>query len=304
MSFFLKRSIKSANSGWFVAHHVIRPARGLPFSVSKSFQTSSRQHNQQSRIRIGSTAPNFKGYSKVYGHIHFHEWAGNSWTVLFSSPIGVDHVGATELNEFSKLAEEFKKRQTKLIGVLIDPLGEHVKKDKNFERFKKGEGFDSFDFPVIEDKNHIVSSLYDMAAESNVSSPQPSNPKEKFASITRSVFIIDPHKKVRLRSTYPVSVGRNLNEILRAIDALQTFDKTSLATPIDWVPGDNAIVPLSMKTAEAEQKYGTVETLKPYLRFTKVPEYVPGESGARLDLRSDNEVPQQSLLTLSNLLRK
>ncbi|GMM44965.1 thioredoxin peroxidase [Pichia kluyveri] len=216
----------------------------------------------QPRIRIGSTAPNFKAPTTV-GEIDFHEYLGNSWGVLFSHPADFTPVCTTELGAFAQLKPEFDQRNVKLIGLSAEGIPSHNEWIKDIEEVVLGGK--KFTFPIIGDESKEVAFKYDMVDEAGFKDLQ------KGATIftIRSVFIIDPKKTVRLVLTYPASVGRNTNEVLRVIDALQKGDAKGIATGVNWQAGDDVIIPPSVSNEAAKEKFGSFKELKPYLRFTK-----------------------------------
>lgn len=216
----------------------------------------------QPRVRIGSVAPNFKAPTTA-GEIDFHEYLGNSWGVLFSHPADFTPVCTTELGAFSKLQSEFDKRNVKLIGLSAESVPSHKEWVKDIEEVILGGK--KFTFPIIGDESKEVSYKYDMVDEDGFKKLQAGQP----IFTIRSVFIIDPKKTVRLILTYPASVGRNTSEDLRVIDALQKTDAKGVATGVNWVEGDDVIIPPSVSNEAAKEKFGEFKEVKPYLRFTK-----------------------------------
>ena len=206
-------------------------------------------------IRLGDTAPNFTAET-TEGTIDFHEWKKGSWAVFFSHPADFTPVCTTELGRTSALQSEFDKRGVKCIAISVDPLESH----RGWAGDIGDVGGTDLNFPIIADPDHSVSELYDML-----------HPGEGDTSTVRSVFIVDPNDKVRLTLTYPKSVGRNFDEILRVIDALQLTDRAPVSTPVDWRPGDRVIVSPMMSTEDAKARFGDVEEVKPYLRWTAQP---------------------------------
>jgi alkyl hydroperoxide reductase subunit AhpC len=207
-------------------------------------------------IRLGDVAPDFTAQT-TQGTIRFHEWLGNGWGVLFSHPKDFTPVCTTELGETARLKPEFDKRNVKVIGLSVDPADSH---NKWADDIKETQGH-AVNFPVIADPDRKVSDLYDMI-----------HPNANDTLTVRSVFIIDPNKKVRLMITYPASTGRNFDEILRVIDSLQLTDKHSVATPVNWKPGQDCIIVPSVSDEAAKQKFpGGWKTLKPYLRIVPQP---------------------------------
>ena len=206
-------------------------------------------------VRLGDTAPNFTA-DTTQGKINFHEWIGNSWVFFFSHPADFTPVCTTEMGRTAQLGDEFAKRNVKPIGLSTDSVEEHNKWILDVNDTQNTE----LKFPIIADKSLEVAQLYDMI-----------HPNTNTTEAVRSVFIIDPSKKVRLTLTYPMNVGRNFDEILRVIDALQLADEKTIATPADWAPGDKVIIPLSVSDEDAANKYPNgFETVRPYLRTTKL----------------------------------
>jgi alkyl hydroperoxide reductase subunit AhpC len=206
-------------------------------------------------IRLGDVAPDFHA-DTTEGTIDFHDWKSGKWAVLFSHPADFTPVCTTELGRTASLKGEFDKRNTKAIAVSVDPLESHKGWAPDIEQV----GGTALNFPIIADQDRKVSEAYDMI-----------HPGEGDTSTVRSVFIIDPKDKVRLTLTYPKSVGRNFNEILRVIDALQVTDANPVSTPVDWTPGQRIIVAPTVSTEDAKAKFEDVEEVKPYLRFAKQP---------------------------------
>jgi alkyl hydroperoxide reductase subunit AhpC len=208
-------------------------------------------------LRLGDTAPDFEQDSSI-GKINFHEWAADSWVVLFSHPADFTPVCTTELGLTAKLKPEFDKRNVKAIALSVDPAEAH----KNWIRDIEDTQQTVVGFPIIADENKSVAVLYDMI-----------HPNQSVTATVRSLFVIDPAKKVRLTITYPMSTGRNFDEVLRVIDALQLTDKHTVATPGNWRDGDDVIIPLTVQDPEIiKQKYPKGFTAaRPYLRVTPQP---------------------------------
>lgn len=208
-------------------------------------------------LRLGDTAPNFKQDTSI-GPIDFHEWAGDSWVILFSHPADFTPVCTTELGLTAKLKPEFDKRNVKAIALSVDDAKSHQQWIGDIEATQKT----VVGFPIIADSDKSVSGLYDMI-----------HPNQSETATVRSVFIIDPKKKVRLTLTYPMSTGRNFDEILRVIDALQLTDSHSVATPGNWKDGDDVIIPLSIKDEQViREKFPRgFKAERPYLRLTPQP---------------------------------
>ncbi|KAJ2971243.1 hypothetical protein NUW58_g9472 [Xylaria curta] len=213
-------------------------------------------------LRLGSVAPNFKA-DTTNGPIDFHEFVGDKWVVFFSHPEDFTPVCTTELGAFAKLEPEFTKRGVKLIGLSANTLGSHEGWIKDIDEVTGGK----VSFPIIADKERKVAYLYDM-----IDYQDTTNVDEKGIAFTiRSVFIVDPNKKIRTILSYPASTGRNSAEVLRIVDSLQTGDKHKVTTPINWVPGDDVIVAPSVKDEQAKELFPGFRTVKPYLRFTTLP---------------------------------
>ncbi len=207
-------------------------------------------------IRLGDTAPNFKAKT-TEGEIDFYEWLDDSWGVLYSHPADFTPVCTTELGRTAALKEEFAKRNAKVIALSVDPLEDHMKWLKDIEETQHVK----MNFPIIADEDRHVAELYDMIHP---------NANEKFT--VRTVFLIDPNKKVRLTLTYPPSTGRNFAEILRVLDSLQLTDNYSVATPVDWVAGEEVVISPSVSDEDANKKFPKgYKKVKPYLRLTPQP---------------------------------
>ena len=206
-------------------------------------------------LLLGDTAPNFQIDSQK-GKIDFHEFIGNSWCFFFSHPADFTPVCTTEMGRTAQLANEFEKRNVKPLGLSTDSVEEHKKWILDVNDTQNT----NLQFPIVADVDQKVAKLYQMI-----------HPEQSGNAAVRSVFIIDPSKKIRLTMTYPMSVGRNFDEILRVIDALQTTDKFGVATPADWKVGDRVIIPPSVTDEEAKKKFPQgFDTVRSYLRFTEV----------------------------------
>lgn len=208
-------------------------------------------------LRLGDLAPDFEQDS-TEGRIHFYEWAGKSWVILFSHPKDFTPVCTTELGTVAKLKSEFDKRNVKAIGLSVDPVSSHEVWKKDIEETQNC----TMNFPLLGDQDRTVSDLYGMI-----------HPNANDTFTVRSVFIIDPQKKIRLMITYPASAGRNFQEILRVIDSLQLTDRTKLATPANWKQGEDIIIPPSLTDAEELKRLfpNGYKTQKPYLRTAPQP---------------------------------
>jgi thioredoxin-dependent peroxiredoxin len=208
-------------------------------------------------LRLGDTAPDFEQESSV-GRIRFHEWLGDSWGVLFSHPADFTPVCTTELGLTAKLAGEFEKRDVKTIALSVDSAQSHHEWIKDINETQATH----VGFPILADADRKVAELYDMI-----------HPNANETLTVRSLFIIDPKKKVRLIITYPASTGRNFDEVLRVIDSLQLTDNYSVATPGNWKQGDDVVIVPSLKDEEViKQKFPKgYKALRPYLRMTPQP---------------------------------
>ena len=216
-------------------------------------------------LRINDTAPNFTAPT-TQGTINFHEWIGDGWAILFSHPKDFTPVCTTELGYMAKLEPEFKKRNCKVIGLSVDPVESHVKWESDI---KETQGY-AVNFPMIGDSNLAVAKLYEMLPAEE---PGTSDGRTAATNQTvRSVFIVGPDKKIKLTLTYPMTTGRNFDEILRVLDSMQITAKHKVATPVNWKQGDDVIIVASVTDAEAKEKYPEGwKTVKPYLRVVKQP---------------------------------
>nr|WP_295076376.1 peroxiredoxin [uncultured Roseateles sp.] len=208
-------------------------------------------------LRLGDLAPDFEQAS-TEGPISFHQWLGDSWGVLFSHPADFTPVCTTELGRTAKLKDEFSRRNVKAIALSVDPLDKHLAWIADINDTQGTE----VNFPILADADRRVSELYDLI-----------HPNASATLTVRSLFIIDPAKKVRLIITYPASTGRNFNEILRVIDSLQLTEYQSVATPADWQDGDDVVIVPSLQDPELlKQKFPQgFEAVRPYLRYTTLP---------------------------------
>ena len=208
-------------------------------------------------LRLGDTAPDFTQDSTA-GKISFHQWAGDSWVVLFSHPADFTPVCTTELGKTAALSSEFAKRKVKPIAISVDPLDQHGLWVKDINETQNT----TVNFPILADADKTVAKLYDMI-----------HPNASTTATVRSVFIIDPNKVIRTTFTYPASTGRNFDEILRVIDSLQLTDSHKVATPANWKDGDDVvIVPSIQDPAELAQRFPKgFKAVKPYLRMTPQP---------------------------------
>ena len=206
-------------------------------------------------VRLGDEAPDFSAQT-TEGDIRFHEWLGESWGVLFSHPADFTPVCTTELGRAAALKPEFDRRNTKIIGLSVDPLASHEKWAADIAETQGA----AVNFPMIADADRKVSLAYDMI-----------HPNAEATATVRSVFIIGPDKKVKLSLTYPPSTGRNFDEILRVLDSLQLTAYKKVATPVDWKQGDDVVILPGVSNDEADKLFPGYRTVKPYLRMTAQP---------------------------------
>jgi alkyl hydroperoxide reductase subunit AhpC len=214
-------------------------------------------------VRIGDEAPNFKAET-TQGPIDFHQWIGDGYAILFSHPKDFTPVCTTELGYMAKLEPEFKKRNTKILGLSIDPVDDHKRWAKDIEETQGT----APSYPIIGDSDLNVAKLYDMIH------PNATGGKRTAAdnATVRSVFVVGPDKKVKLTLTYPMTTGRNFDEVLRVLDSIQLTAKHKVATPVNWKQGEDVIIAGSVSDEEAKQKYPEGwKSPKPYLRIVKQP---------------------------------
>ncbi len=206
-------------------------------------------------LRLGDDAPDFTAQT-TEGELTFHDWKGDGWAVVFSHPADFTPVCTTELGRVAQLKDEWARRNTKVLAVSVDGLDDHQAWKSDIEEVAGA----SVDYPIVADKDRNVAELYDMI-----------HPGAGDTSPVRSVFLIDPAGKVRLSLTYPKSAGRNFDEILRALDALQVGDSGPFSTPADWKAGERVIVAPTVSTEDAQARFKGVEAVLPYLRYADAP---------------------------------
>lgn len=214
-------------------------------------------------LRINDTIPDLT-VETDQGTFSLHEWVGDSWAILFSHPKDFTPVCTTEFGAVAQLADEWDKRGTKVIGVSVDGVEDHKKWKGDIESIAGTPA----GFPIIADDKLSVSKAFDMLP-ADAYLPDGRTPAD--SQTVRSVFIIGPDKKLKLSMTYPMNVGRNFAEVLRALDGLQTAARENVATPANWVPGQDVVVPVAVSDADAISKYGSIDTKLPYLRMAKLP---------------------------------
>lgn len=213
-------------------------------------------------LRINSLSPDFEANS-THGTIKFHDYINNSWAILFSHPKDFTPVCTTELGYMGQIQKEFEKRNCKILGLSIDSVEDHNKWKNDIEEVSGVK----IDYPLISDSNLSVAKLFNML-------PSDENANENRTAMTnatvRSVFLVDTEKKIRMMLTYPMTTGRNFNEILRVLDSIQLTSKQKVATPVNWKKGEEVIIVPTLSDDEARDIFKSFRTVKPYLRYTKL----------------------------------
>jgi thioredoxin-dependent peroxiredoxin len=217
-------------------------------------------------LRINDEAPDFTAET-TQGRVTFHDWIGQGWAILFSHPKDFTPVCTTELGYMAGLKAEFDKRNCKIIGLSVDPVGDHSGWSKDIEETQGH----AVNYPLIGDPELKVAKLYDMLPAEAGATSQSRTPAQN--ATVRTVFLIDPDKKIRMSLTYPMSTGRNFDEVLRVLDSIQLTAKHPIATPVNWKPGDDVIIAPTVSDEDARKKFpGGWKTLKPYLRIVPQPQ--------------------------------
>ncbi|MFL6038181.1 MAG: peroxiredoxin [Gaiellaceae bacterium] len=216
-------------------------------------------------LTIGDTAPDFEAET-TEGRIRFHDWMGDSWAVLFSHPKDFTPVCTTELGYMAKIKPEFDKRGVKIIGMSVDPIDNHAKWAQDIEETQGA----APNYPIIGDADFNVSKQYGMLAADTSGDATARTPADN--QTVRNVFVIGPDKKVKLILVYPMTTGRNFDEVLRVIDSLQLTAKHKVATPVNWQQGDQVIIAGSVSNDEAKELFGEWEEPKPYIRVVPQPQ--------------------------------
>lgn len=214
-------------------------------------------------MRINDTIPNLH-VATDQGSFDLHDWIGDNWAILFSHPKDFTPVCTTEFSAVARLNDEWKKRGTKVIGISVDGIEDHKRWKSDIEVLAAAPA----SFPIIADEDLAVSKAFDMLP-ADAYLPDGRTPAD--SATVRSVFIIGPDKKIKLMMTYPMTVGRNFGEVMRALDACQTSIGNGIATPADWTMGEDVIIPPTVSNEAAVAKFGKFETILPYLRKTKMP---------------------------------
>ena len=213
-------------------------------------------------LKINEVAPNFTAIT-THGKIDFHEWIGESWVILFSHPKDFTPVCTTELGYMASIENEFTKRNCKLIGLSIDSVEDHNLWKKDIEEVQGT----SVNYPLIADENLNIAKLYNMLPADE----EPGKSRTAMTNATvRSIFLIDTEKKIRMMLTYPMTTGRNFEEILRVLDSVQLTSKRKVATPANWKKNEKVIIVPAVSDEEAKETFGEFEKIKPYLRFTRL----------------------------------
>jgi alkyl hydroperoxide reductase subunit AhpC len=215
-------------------------------------------------LTIGDTAPDFEA-DTTEGRIRFHEWLGDSWAVLFSHPKDFTPICTTELGYMARIKPEFDRRNVKIIGLSVDPLDRHEQWARDIEE-TQGQ---APNYPIISDADFNVAKLYGMLAADTSGDPLSRTPADN--QTVRNVFVIGPDKKVKLVLVYPMTTGRNFDEVLRVIDSLQLTAKHKVATPANWNPGDKVIIAGSVSDEQAKELFGEWEAPRPYIRIVPQP---------------------------------
>ena len=216
-------------------------------------------------LRIGDDAPDFTAQS-TEGTIKFHDWIGDGWAILFSHPKDFTPVCTTELGYMARLKPEFDKRNTKIIGLSVDPVGDHTRWSKDIEETQGHR----VTYPLIGDPELKVAKLYDMLPAEAGNTSQGRTPA--LNATVRSVFVVGPDKKIKAMLTYPMTTGRNFDEVMRILDSVQLTATHQVATPVNWKPGEDVIIPTSVSDEDAKKKYPQgFKTHKPYLRTVSQP---------------------------------
>lgn len=216
-------------------------------------------------LRINDTAPDFTA-DTTEGEIRFHDWIGDGYAILFSHPKDFTPVCTTELGVMAGMVDEFAKRNCKIIGISVDPVEDHNRWKSDIQAVSGN----PVSYPMIGDPDMTVAKLYDMLPAEASGDPANRTPADN--QTVRSVFVIGPDKKVKLVLTYPMTTGRNFDELLRAIDSIQLTAKHQVATPANWRNGEDVIVTAAVSDEDAEKRFGSFERVLPYLRRTKQPD--------------------------------
>jgi alkyl hydroperoxide reductase subunit AhpC len=242
----------------FTADRLLRSAENLAGETHNAEETMS--------LRINDEAPNFT-IDTTQGRINFHDWIGDGWAILFSHPKDFTPVCTTELGYMAGLKPQFDQRGCKIIGLSVDPVSDHTRWQKDIEETQGH----AVTYPLIGDSELTVAKLYDMLPADTGGTSQGRTAATN--ATVRSVFVIGPDKKVKAMLTYPMSTGRNFDEVLRILDSVQLTSRHTVATPVNWKPGEDVIVAPAVPSDEAKQKYPSgFREIKPYLRYVHQPQ--------------------------------
>ena len=240
-----------------------RAGTSVRMTVSSAVQQILEE--EEMSLRINETAPDFTAETSQ-GPIHFHEWIGDGWAILFSHPKDFTPVCTTELGYMARLKPEFDKRNTKIVGLSVDPVSSHAKWQADIEETQGAK----VTYPMIGDPELKVAKLYDMLPAASGTTSEGRTAADN--ATVRTVFVVGPDKKIKLMLSYPMSTGRNFDEVLRVLDSMQLTAKHKVATPVNWKNGDDVIILGSVSDDEAKQKYPEGwKAPKPYLRIVKQP---------------------------------
>jgi alkyl hydroperoxide reductase subunit AhpC len=222
------------------------------------------EEEEEMAVKLGDIAPDFEGET-TEGPIRFHEWIGDSWAVLFSHPKDFTPVCTTELGYMAQIKPEFDRRSVKIIGLSVDPVDRHNDWARDIEETQGA----APNYPIIADSDFEVSKLYGMLPAETAGDPLGRTPADN--QTVRNVFVIGPDKQIKLILVYPMTTGRNFDEVLRVIDSLQLTAKHKVATPAQWKPGENVIIAGSVSDEQAKELFGTWEAPRPYIRIVPQP---------------------------------
>jgi alkyl hydroperoxide reductase subunit AhpC len=215
-------------------------------------------------LRINDEAPNFRAET-TQGAIDFHEWIGDGWAILFSHPKDFTPVCTTELGYMAKLQPEFEKRNAKIIGLSVDAVTDHSKWSADIEETQGAK----VNYPIIGDPELKIAKLYNMLPAGAGTTSEGRTPGDN--ATVRTVFVVGPDKKIKLMLVYPMTTGRNFDELLRVLDSMQLTAKHQVATPVNWKQGDDVIITAAVSNEEAARRFPGYKTIKPYLRVTAQP---------------------------------
>jgi alkyl hydroperoxide reductase subunit AhpC len=242
------------------------PSAGLTFNREFAKNHSANERGGKTKMKIGDTAPDFEAET-TEGRLRFHDWIGDSWAILFSHPKDFTPVCTTELGYMAKIKPEFDRRNVKIMGLSVDSAGDHKGWAKDIE---ETQGY-APNYPIIADSDFKISKLYGMLPAEVEGDSKKRTPADN--ATVRNVYVVGPDKKIKLILVYPMTTGRNFDEVLRVIDSLQLTAKHQVATPVNWKPGDDVIIAGSVSDEEAKKRYPQGwKAPKPYLRIVSQPQ--------------------------------